>query len=339
MAAFATTSAAISAASAARPSASSATTGISSIHGTGAQNLPSARRQKWGRSSGTALGPYVASRARASADVRPVGSPAGSPAGSVAVVAAFTALVGHTSGAQGHCGCARTRLRRPLAAKRPDEGPPVRSGRKGSGRPQDRDSLSSGHPAPAVGANGRRRTVPGRGALDVLGSRVCTLESGSGHGGGSRVYRRILVAVDGSRPSDLALTHAAGLAREQDALLRLIHVIEDPYWYLRFAAAASLDAAALERAWREAGTGILAAAARQANDLAAAPELALLEPAGESVAAAVVAEAERWSADLIVMGTHGNRGVERLLLGSVAEGVARTAPCPLLLLRANGQAA
>jgi len=38
-------------------------------------------------------------------------------------------------------------------------------------------------------------------------------------------------------------------------------------------------------------------------------------------------------ADLIVMGTHGRRGVSRLLLGSVAESVARTAPCPVLLVR------
>ncbi|MEO8551840.1 MAG: universal stress protein, partial [Kofleriaceae bacterium] len=49
----------------------------------------------------------------------------------------------------------------------------------------------------------------------------------------------------------------------------------------------------------------------------------------------IVQAATKVGADLIVMGTHGRRGLRRLMLGSVAESVARTAPCPVLLVRAE----
>jgi nucleotide-binding universal stress UspA family protein len=61
----------------------------------------------------------------------------------------------------------------------------------------------------------------------------------------------------------------------------------------------------------------------------------MLEADGESVAGVIIAEAQRWSADLIVIGTHGRTGFNRLLFGSVAEGVLRTSPVPILLIRAN----
>ena len=58
-----------------------------------------------------------------------------------------------------------------------------------------------------------------------------------------------------------------------------------------------------------------------------------VEKYGERVVDAIVDEAKRWRADLIVIGTHGRRGVSHLLLGSVAEGVVRLAPAPVLLVR------
>src|SRR6185437_10087404 len=54
---------------------------------------------------------------------------------------------------------------------------------------------------------------------------------------------------------------------------------------------------------------------------------------GRRVSDEIVAEATSWPADLIVLGTHGRGGIERLVLGSVAEAVARTAPVPVLLVR------
>jgi nucleotide-binding universal stress UspA family protein len=147
------------------------------------------------------------------------------------------------------------------------------------------------------------------------------------------MYARILAAVDGSRPSTAALRHATDLAREQGARLRIVHVIEDPYWYFTLEADANLDVGAVAAAWREAGRAVLDDAGRLLRDLGVEPDMALIEQPGIGVADAIVHEAERWPADLIVMGTHGRHGVERLLLGSVAEGVARTTTTPLLLLR------
>ena len=64
-------------------------------------------------------------------------------------------------------------------------------------------------------------------------------------------------------------------------------------------------------------------------------ETALLEASGERIASVIEGEARHWQADLIVIGTHGRSGLSRLLLGSVAEGVARSAPVPVLLVRAE----
>jgi nucleotide-binding universal stress UspA family protein len=61
----------------------------------------------------------------------------------------------------------------------------------------------------------------------------------------------------------------------------------------------------------------------------------LVDAAGRRIATAIVEEAARWGAELIVMGTHGRHGFEHLILGSVAEGVVRRAVTPVLLIRAG----
>lgn len=52
--------------------------------------------------------------------------------------------------------------------------------------------------------------------------------------------------------------------------------------------------------------------------------------------AEIVKVARQWQADLIVIGSHGRRGIRRALIGSVAEAVVRQAPCPVLVVRAKG---
>jgi nucleotide-binding universal stress UspA family protein len=78
-------------------------------------------------------------------------------------------------------------------------------------------------------------------------------------------------------------------------------------------------------------TTVLAAA--KAREAGVHAETALIKTEGRRVAAVIVEEAEGASSDLVIMGTHGRRGVEHLLLGSVAEGVVRRATVPVLLLR------
>jgi nucleotide-binding universal stress UspA family protein len=65
------------------------------------------------------------------------------------------------------------------------------------------------------------------------------------------------------------------------------------------------------------------------------PTMVMRETAGGSVARAIVQEARKQRADLIILGTHGRRGVRRLVMGSDAEEVVRGAPVPVLLVRAG----
>jgi nucleotide-binding universal stress UspA family protein len=89
----------------------------------------------------------------------------------------------------------------------------------------------------------------------------------------------------------------------------------------------------LREAWHKAGWDIVDRAAAKARTAGIEPQLRLLESDGRHVAGGLVEEARQWGADLIVVGTHGRRGFNRLFLGSVAEGVARAAPTSVLLVR------
>jgi nucleotide-binding universal stress UspA family protein len=148
------------------------------------------------------------------------------------------------------------------------------------------------------------------------------------------MYTRILLAVDGSSTSESALREALGLARHADARLRVVHVIDSAYDYpdVMFGHVAG-DLEDLQQAWQKAGQAVLDQALAAAGTMSVVPEVSLIETAGRCVPDAIVEEARRWGADLIVVGTHGRRGLDRLLLGSVAEGVARTSPVSVLLVR------
>lgn len=145
------------------------------------------------------------------------------------------------------------------------------------------------------------------------------------------MYQRILVPVDGSAASLLGLQEAIRLAKDQKAALRLLHVVHD------FLVAGGHGAAAystmLRQDLRDKGEKILdqAAAVVRAQGLQA--ETRMVETPGGSVGEMIVAHAQEWPADLLVLGTHGRRGIRRLVLGSDAEIVVRTTPVPVLLVR------
>jgi nucleotide-binding universal stress UspA family protein len=141
------------------------------------------------------------------------------------------------------------------------------------------------------------------------------------------MYRKILVPVDGSRASTAALAEALRFAGEQGARLTLLFVCESMYHIL---AEGPVD---LTASIRREGETILADAAVRAREARVDAEAALVEAGERRVAEAIVEEAERHGADLIAMGTHGRRGVQHFMLGSVAEGVIRRATIPVLLLR------
>lgn len=147
------------------------------------------------------------------------------------------------------------------------------------------------------------------------------------------LYKRILVPVDGSDTSNTALQEALRIAKDQQAALRLIHVVDEVI--IDGDIEGYIDYGTLRDALQQAGQHLLAKVADTAKQAGVEAETTLLETMGERLGEAIAKEAKRWRADLIVMGTHGRHGLDRLFMGSIAEGTARLAPVPLLLVRGN----
>jgi nucleotide-binding universal stress UspA family protein len=147
------------------------------------------------------------------------------------------------------------------------------------------------------------------------------------------IYRRILVPVDGSATSGAGLRQAISLAKDQRAKVKLLHVVDE--FRVFTTPDGGLNAGAIVSALKRGGQQLLARAARAAAARGVKPEAAMVENLSGRVADVVVDQAKRWRADLIVMGTHGRRGMNRALLGSDAELVVRAAPVPVLLVRSG----
>ena len=145
------------------------------------------------------------------------------------------------------------------------------------------------------------------------------------------MYQRILVPVDGSHTSTLGLQEAIRIAIDQRASLKLISVIDGFIIAQNFEGLIIADD--MIDALRESGKKAInnALALVKKYDLKA--EATTFETVGDRVAEVIVREAKKWKADLIVMGTHGRRGFTRLVLGSDAEGVLRSSPVPVLMVR------
>jgi len=142
--------------------------------------------------------------------------------------------------------------------------------------------------------------------------------------------RRILAAVDGSATSDKALTAALELARDNAGCVRLIHAVEQ----LAYAAEFDYTGQAVLIA-REIGQKVLQDALAKASAAGVDADTELVDHPGQRVGEAVAEAARDWKADVIVVGTHGRRGVGRVLLGSGAEQIIRLSPVPVLVIRAS----
>ena len=148
------------------------------------------------------------------------------------------------------------------------------------------------------------------------------------------MYTHILVPVDGSPTSNRGLEEAVKLARLTGASLRLMHVVDQLVY------AASMEGfgamtADLIPLLREGGEKILMTAKERVEASGVPVDTVLFDSFAGRVCDLVVAEATKWPADLIVLGTHGRRGVERIFMGSDAEQIVRLAPTPVLLVRAS----
>jgi nucleotide-binding universal stress UspA family protein len=147
------------------------------------------------------------------------------------------------------------------------------------------------------------------------------------------MYQRILVPVDGSPTSDRGLQEAIRLARLTGGRLRLLHVVDDLSFALAMDAYAGYSGEWME-VLREGGRQVLANAKALATAAGLEAETVLYDSVEGRVHELAVAEAQKWPAEVIVIGTHGRRGVGRLVLGSSAEYVLRLSPVPVLLVRA-----
>ena len=145
------------------------------------------------------------------------------------------------------------------------------------------------------------------------------------------MYQHILVPLDGSATAERGLHEAVRLAAEQKGRLRLLHVVEDFPMLGEMQVMSSLDASLQKM--RAFGEEVLAKGRQVAAEAGVQAEVVLNEAIQGRIADVVVDEARRSGCDLVVMGTHGRRGLNRLALGSDAEAVARNSPVPVLLVR------
>ncbi len=143
------------------------------------------------------------------------------------------------------------------------------------------------------------------------------------------MYQRILVPVDGSTTSNQGLDEAIQLAKLTGARLRLLHVIDG----LVFSTGPELATADVVGVLVDAGAQILSAAKARAEANGVEVDTFLSESFGSRICHVVVEQVKLWKADLVVIGTHGRRGIGRLFIGSDAEQVVRASPVPVLLVR------
>lgn len=147
------------------------------------------------------------------------------------------------------------------------------------------------------------------------------------------MYRNILVPIEGSDTAQRGLDEAIALAKSLRSRIRLLHVIDESQLLSPLAMGTSFEL--IFEQVRNYGTSILRAAATSVRGSGIEVETQLIEANGGLAGEHILGEAAAWPADLIVCGTHGRRGVRRIVMGSDAEYVVRQSSAPVLLVRAR----
>jgi nucleotide-binding universal stress UspA family protein len=139
---------------------------------------------------------------------------------------------------------------------------------------------------------------------------------------------KILIALNGEPLAVHAANVAVELARSVKAELAFVYVIGEPS---EIGADGGLSAEEVIRRAKDEGKDLIAAIRQRAVGLATLEFMPVGRPPIE-----IVRTAKEWPANLIVIGSHGRGGIQRALLGSVAESVMRHAPCPVMVVKAEG---
>jgi nucleotide-binding universal stress UspA family protein len=147
------------------------------------------------------------------------------------------------------------------------------------------------------------------------------------------MYERILVPIDGGATARRGLDEAIALAKRLGSKLQLLHVVDARLLIPEVSVFA--PPVQLLDDWRAAGEKLLAEAVEHARASGVQAEGAVRCDPGLRVCDLILGAARAAGIGLIVMGTHGRRGLRRLTLGSDAELVLRESPVPVLLVRAQ----
>ena len=178
------------------------------------------------------------------------------------------------------------------------------------------------------GRRGLRHLLLGSVAEEVVRMADCPVLTVREDAASASAFERILVPMDYSANSELALGYAKEIASSEGASLHLLHVLEVgtyPDFYFPVQASQMFDMPELkEKALQHLRDRL----EKEGPEVPAELHVELGHPAQN-----VVEYAERLEIDLIVLASHGRTGLERALLGSVAEGVARRAKCPVLIVK------
>jgi nucleotide-binding universal stress UspA family protein len=150
------------------------------------------------------------------------------------------------------------------------------------------------------------------------------------------MYKKILVPIDGSPTANLGLREAIMLAKSQKARLLLLHVVDEHYALVGAQPGPYIED--LIDSFRKDGRRIVSRALEMTRRHGVKAQALMLESLTSGAADLIVRQARKWGAQLIVLGTHGRRGVRRLVLGSDAEQVVRMAAVPVLLVRGRTSA-
>lgn len=145
------------------------------------------------------------------------------------------------------------------------------------------------------------------------------------------MFKKIFCPIDGSETTSHCLEMATTLAKENNANLMFLHVVDDFYPLLDGLEMANI--VEIEKELKRKGQRLLKDAQEKAAQEGVTSETKLVEILGKSIANVIVEEAKTWGADLIVIATHGRRGLNRLMLGSSTEVVVRISPIPVLTTR------
>lgn len=148
------------------------------------------------------------------------------------------------------------------------------------------------------------------------------------------MYTKIMVAVDGSAPSKRVFEEGLKLAKFCGARLFAVYVVDKS---VLFTYAGRIDPNELIDELRRDGTAMLRDAEHAIARAAVNGETELIESAGigEDVAQRLQRYVDEHAIDLAVIGTHGRRGIRRMVIGSVAERFVRASHCPVLMVRGD----